>query len=285
MCSGRPWPPRPAPRRAEPARSRCWPASASCSTATGWRSAGPTSSSPSNAPSTSTARATAVASCRASSPREAVRTLAPGSGRGGRRWRHRGHHAPTARRSPCGPFAVDDFPRLDRAAGAGGDPARRRRSCLAVSQVERAASKDESRPILTGVLLTAEEEGPAPRRHRLVPAGGVRPPRRLGPGSRARRCCCRRGRCASWSARCRRPGRSPCGWASATRRSRPAGTRISTRLIEGEFPNYRQLIPSALPEPRADGARAAARRDPPDQGAGRGRHAGPPHHRGRRGPR
>ena len=32
-----------------------------------------------------------------------------------------------------------------------------------------------------------------------------------------------------------------------TRRSRSGTTRITTRLIEGEFPNYRGLIPSSYP--------------------------------------
>ena len=56
------------------------------------------------------------------------------------------------------PFAVDDFPRL-------AEPSEARVTVpasmflQAVSQVERAASKDESRPILTGVLLTAEDQG------------------------------------------------------------------------------------------------------------------------------
>ena len=56
------------------------------------------------------------------------------------------------------PFAVDDFPRLSEPAAAGVTlPAST--FVQAVSQVERAASKDESRPILTGVLLTSEDEG------------------------------------------------------------------------------------------------------------------------------
>ena len=56
------------------------------------------------------------------------------------------------------PFAVDDFPRLAEPAAAGVTlPAAT--FVQAVSQVERAASKDESRPILTGVLLTSEDEG------------------------------------------------------------------------------------------------------------------------------
>ena len=88
---------------------------------------------------------------------EAVRTLAPGAvmvDAGGDTVEITSERSSFTVR----PFAVDDFPRLS-------EPADERVTVpasmflQAVSQVERAASKDESRPILTGVLLTAEDEG------------------------------------------------------------------------------------------------------------------------------
>ena len=54
------------------------------------------------------------------------------------------------------------------------------------------------------------------------------------------------------------------------------GARLTTRLIEGEFPNYRQLIPPQLPEPPHRRPRGAARRRPPGEAPGPGRHAGAP---------
>ena len=143
------------------------------------------------------------------------------------------------------PFAVDDFPRLAEPAAAGVTlPAST--FLQAVSQVERAASKDESRPILTGVLLTSEDEGlrlVATDSYRLavcdlpevsVLASGQKvllPSRALRELERALPAV----------------ARSRCAWGSGRRRSRPAATRITTRLIEGEFPNYRQLIPASYP--------------------------------------
>ena len=54
------------------------------------------------------------------------------------------------------------------------------------------------------------------------------------------------------------------------------GTRLTTRLIEGEFPNYRQLIPREPPEHADGGTRGAARGDPPRQDPRPRRHAGAP---------
>ena len=143
------------------------------------------------------------------------------------------------------PFAVDDFPRLAEPAAAGVTlPAST--FVQAVSQVERAASKDESRPILTGVLLTSEDEGcdsSPPTPTGWPSATCPRSPCSL----RARRSCCRRARCARWSGPSPRWARSRCAWGSGRRPSKPAARAITTRLIEGEFPNYRQLIPASYP--------------------------------------
>ena len=46
------------------------------------------------------------------------------------------------------------------------------------------------------------------------------------------------------------------------------GTRLTTRLIEGEFPNYRGLIPSTPPEPPGRRPGGARRRGPPREADG-----------------
>jgi len=131
----------------------------------------------------------------------------------------------------------------------------------ALQQVIRAASHDEARPILTGVLLAAEGQD-----LRLVATDSYR------------------------LAMCDLPGTSLLGegqhvlvpsralgelirvLSGAEQVQLRLGTdeasfevgsaRVTTRLIEGEFPNYRQLIPSSYPnrlvvgkEPLLDAAR------------------------------
>ena len=99
-----------------------------------------------------------------------------------------------------------------------------RRSRLALRQVVRAASKDDLRPILTGVLLTAHGGGSAARGDRLVPARGTRPEgrehARRGPaGARSRPRACPR--CSGSPATAR--SRSCCAsatWCSARRAPR-----------------------------------------------------------------
>jgi DNA polymerase-3 subunit beta len=141
------------------------------------------------------------------------------------------------------PYAVEDFPQLETAtapgvtlpAGAFG---------VAVNQVERAAGKDESRLILTGVLLTAEEQGLrlvatdsyrlavcdlpevsvlASGQKALLPSRALRELERVLPGG----------------------GEITLRLGERDATFEMDGTRLSSRLIEGEFPNYRQLIPSS----------------------------------------
>jgi DNA polymerase-3 subunit beta len=117
----------------------------------------------------------------------------------------------------------------------------------ALRQVTRAASNEDSRPILTGVLLTAEEGGLrlvatdsyrlavrdlrgvgvlAEGQHVLVPSRALNELMRLlsspDPAVSLR-----------------------LGPHDAT--FTVGSVALTTRLIEGEFPNYRQLIPSAYP--------------------------------------
>jgi DNA polymerase-3 subunit beta len=141
------------------------------------------------------------------------------------------------------PYAVEDFPQLETATAAGVTlPAAA--FGLAVSQVERAAGKDESRLILTGVLLTAEEQGLrlvatdsyrlavcdlpevsvlASGQKALLPSRALRELERVLPDD----------------------GDITLRLGERDATFEMDGTRLSSRLIEGEFPNYRQLIPSS----------------------------------------
>jgi DNA polymerase-3 subunit beta len=150
-------------------------------------------------------------------------------------------------------LAAEDFPRLPEVAGSG---VRMDAAALAeaLRQVIPAASRDDARPILTGVLMVAEGSGlrlvatdsyrlgvrdlpgesvlaahlsgaAAEGRHVLVPAKALGELQRLlGAETQVE---------LSFSDRdaCFDTGRA----------------RVSTRLIEGQFPNYQQLIPSGYP--------------------------------------
>ena len=140
---------------------------------------------------------------------------------------------------------ADDFPRLTEApadevtldAAAFKD---------ALQQVVRAASHDDARPILTGVLMAAEGDG-----LRLVATDSYRLAVRDLPGASI----LREGQAVLVPSRALGElGRVLSGADSVTLRlaERDAtfvvgDTRLTTRLIEGEFPNYRQLIPSTHP--------------------------------------
>ncbi len=116
----------------------------------------------------------------------------------------------------------------------------------ALRQVVRAASTDDARPILTGVLLTAEDDG-----LRMVATDSYRLAVRDLPGQQ--------GLAAGHKVLV--PGRAlgelqrlvgSGGEVVMRLGDRDATfevdhTRLTTRLIEGEFPNYRQLIPNDHP--------------------------------------
>ncbi|MEW6474772.1 MAG: DNA polymerase III subunit beta [Actinomycetota bacterium] len=163
-------------------------------------------------------------------------------------------------------LAAEDFPRLPEIAGSG---VRMDAAALAeaLRQVIPAASRDDARPILTGVLLVAEGSGlrlvatdsyrlgvrdlpgesvlaahlsgaAAEGRHVLVPAKALGELQRLlgsaapSPGASAA------------------PGTENTVELSFSDRDACFDTgraRVSTRLIEGQFPNYQQLIPSGYP--------------------------------------
>ncbi len=143
------------------------------------------------------------------------------------------------------PLNFDDYPKLASPTGSSvtlpaaefGD---------ALRQVVRAASTDEARPILTGVMMTAEGDG-----LRMVATDSYRLAVRDLVGQQVLKA----------DQKVLVPGRAltelqrlVSGGDNVTMRlgDRDAtfevgSTRLTTRLIEGEFPNYRQLIPASHP--------------------------------------
>ncbi len=143
------------------------------------------------------------------------------------------------------PLALDDYPTLTEptadgvtlTAGVMSD---------ALRQVVRAASTDDARAVLTGVLLASEDDGlrmVATDSYRLavrdLPESSmlatgqkvIIPGRALAELSRVM------GTTTELTVRL---GEREATFESGT-------TRLSTRLIEGEFPNYRNLLPSSYP--------------------------------------
>jgi DNA polymerase III subunit beta len=143
------------------------------------------------------------------------------------------------------PLSVDDYPRLSSPSSSAVTlPASTFGEAL--RQVVRAASTDEARPILTGVLFAAEGDGlrlVATDSYRLavrdlvgtsvlgtdqkvlVPSRALQELQRLV------------GSADELTLRL--------GEREAT--FEIGNARLTTKLIEGEFPNYRQLIPSSYP--------------------------------------
>lgn len=144
-------------------------------------------------------------------------------------------------------LAADDFPRLPSSpdqSGAVTLPAADLSEAL--RQVVRAASADDARPVLTGVLVAAEEGG-----LRLVATDSYRLAVRDLPGAHV----LREGQKVLVPSRALAELQRLLAAASeVTLRlgqhdvSFEVGdVRLTTRLIEGEFPNYRQLIPASYP--------------------------------------
>ena len=138
---------------------------------------------------------------------------------------------------------VEDFPGLQEPSGtqvsveAG-------RFAEAVSQVGRAASHDEARPVLTGVLLEISREGVvlvATDSYRLAirdlvatasaEARAIVPERALSEAGRA--------------ASADEKGGVELSVDESQVSFRIGALTLTSRLIEGEFPNYRQLLPEA----------------------------------------
>lgn len=143
------------------------------------------------------------------------------------------------------PLSLEDYPILPEPTA---DPVTLSAEAMsdALRQVVRAASTDDARAVLTGVLLASDDDGlrmVATDSYRLavrdlpdtaVLASGQKvliPGRALSELQRLM------GDVDELSVRL--------GEREAT--FEVGGTRLSTRLIEGEFPNYRNLLPSSYP--------------------------------------
>ena len=143
------------------------------------------------------------------------------------------------------PLSLDDYPsQADSSADAVTLPAATMADAL--RQVVRAASTDDARAVLTGVLLAAEDDGlrlVATDSYRLavrdLPDSSV-----LGSGQKvlipARALTELQRVIGEVEELTVRLGEREATFEAGT-------TRLSTRLIEGEFPNYRNLLPSSYP--------------------------------------
>lgn len=139
-----------------------------------------------------------------------------------------------------------EFPRLPAPAADGGVTLDAKELEEALRQVVRAASGDDARPILTGVLMTAEESS-----LRLVATDSYRLAVRDLSGTTVLR---EGQKVLVPSKALTELQRLLAGAEQVTLHlgEHDAGfevgnVRLTTRLIEGEFPNYRQLIPSTHP--------------------------------------
>jgi DNA polymerase III subunit beta len=140
---------------------------------------------------------------------------------------------------------ADEFPRLTE---AGGEPVTLAGAELAaaLTQVVRAASSDDARPILTGVLLAAEPGG-----LRLVATDSYRLAIRDLPGTTV----LREGQHVLVPSRALQELARLLGsddeltvrLGEREASFEVGGTRLTTVLIEGEFPPYERLIPQAQP--------------------------------------
>jgi DNA polymerase-3 subunit beta len=136
---------------------------------------------------------------------------------------------------------AEDFPALQEPSGT---QVRVDAAGLAegIGQVTRAASRDEARPILTGVLLEVSREGltmVATDSYRLsvreLPATADREAKVLIP----ERALAEVGRVASAEEK----GHAELFIGESQATFRVGTLTLTSRLIEGEFPNYRQLLP------------------------------------------
>jgi DNA polymerase III subunit beta len=138
---------------------------------------------------------------------------------------------------------AEDFPGLQEPGGTRVE-AQAAAFAESVSQVGRAASRDEARPVLTGVLIEVSREGcvlAATDSYRLAvrdllatadgEARAIVPERALSEAGRA----------ASTDEK----GTVEILVDESQVSFRAGGLTLTSRLIEGEFPNYRQLLPDA----------------------------------------
>ena len=145
---------------------------------------------------------------------------------------------------------VGDFPRMP-GPPLTGDPANAvtlvgAEFADALRQVVRAASSDDARPILTGVLMAAEAGG-----LRLVATDSYRLAVRDLPGSNilgeGQSVLVPSKALSELQRLLASPGEVTLHLGEHDATFEVGNVRVTTRLIEGEFPNYRQLIPSSYP--------------------------------------
>ncbi len=147
---------------------------------------------------------------------------------------------------------ADEFPRLpfppENDTAAGGDAVTLVATELAeaLRQVVRAASSDDSLPVISGVLMTSEADG-----LRLVATDRYRLAVRDLPGTtvlRENQQVLVPGRALSELQRLLNGSESVVLRLGERDASFEVGTvRLTTRLIEGEFPPYQKLIPDSYP--------------------------------------
>ena len=172
------------------------------------------------------------------------------------------------------PLALDDYPAQSEPTGEAVTlPAETMSDAL--RQVVRAASTDDARAVLTGVLLASEDDGVrmvATDSYRLavrdLPDSSV-----LGSGQKV----LIPGRALSELQRLMGDVEELTVRFGEREATFEAGsTRLSTRLIEGEFPNYRNLLAVELPEPAHRVEGVDGRGHPACEDPGAGFDAGPP---------
>jgi DNA polymerase III subunit beta len=157
-------------------------------------------------------------------------------------------------RLACGPasyglhtYNAEDFPRLPELDEGGRFTVERPAFLDTVARVGRAASRDESRPVLTGVLVRFEEgklvmaatdsyrlsvketpltEGPGQELEAIVPARALGELVRIAQGAAAERL--------------------EIGVETNQVVFGVDGTWLTARRIDGQFPNYRQLLPETF---------------------------------------
>lgn len=136
---------------------------------------------------------------------------------------------------------AEDFPALQEPGGTT-IQLEAARFAEAVGQVVRAASKDEARPILTGVLLEVSREGltmAATDSYRLAVREMTATASQEAKAVVPERALAEAGRAASAD-----DAETVEVHVDESQVSFTIGTmRMTSRLIEGEFPNYRQLLP------------------------------------------
>jgi DNA polymerase-3 subunit beta len=144
-------------------------------------------------------------------------------------------------------FSADDFPRLPELPEEGTFSVERTGFLDTVAKVSRSASRDESRPVLTGILVrfedgklvmaatdsyrlsvkeTAMAEGPGRELEAIVPARALGELARIAQGTGAERL--------------------DVGIHENQVVFAVDGVTLTARRIDGQFPNYKQLVPDSF---------------------------------------